>query len=190
MISRKTIHFLLYCTLYTAIISCSQNGIDEVKVLARVNDYQILLDEFQFQLAEEMELDGDLKLTKDEKKKFLDRLIKKELLIQEAKRIKLDRSEEFIQTIERYWESTLIRNLLEIKGRKISRRVLISQEEIEAYYQDMKKAGIEVSSLAEIETDIKNSLKEEKKSRLLKAWLDELQASATVEINQELLYKN
>jgi maltoporin len=190
MIMKKTFYYLPLLILSVLLFSCSQDSHDDGKVLARINDYSILQDEFQYQLAEEIDLYSDLKLTKEVRRDFLDRLIKKELLIQEAKRLQLDRRDDFIKTIERYWESTLIRDLLEIKGEEISQRILVSQEEIEAYYNDMKKAGMEVSSLAEVETDITKAIKEEKKSRLLKEWIDGLLKNATVEVNQELLYSD
>jgi len=185
---QKTLYVAFWLILSALPISCSQNGHNDDKVLARVNDYDIFLEDFQYQLAEEIDLYSDLKLTKEVKRDFLDRLIKKELLIQEAKRLRLDRKDDFVKAIERYWESTLIRTLLEIKREEISRQILVSQEEIEAYYTDMKKAGVKVSSLAEMETDITKAIKEEKKSRLLKEWIDELHKKAVVDVNQELLY--
>ena len=118
---------------------CTQEKIEEDKALAKVNDYVLTLDEFQVQLAQELKLDKEFKLTKRAKKEFLDQLITKELLIQEAKRRKLDRKEKFIRTIEQYWESTLIRDLMEMEGQKIEKCTLVSQEEIEIRYKEMKK---------------------------------------------------
>ncbi|HUV60070.1 MAG TPA: hypothetical protein VMW09_08155 [Desulfatiglandales bacterium] len=41
-------------------------------------------------------------MTKEAKKKFLEELIRKELLIQEAKRFNLDKKEKSVRAIERY----------------------------------------------------------------------------------------
>jgi hypothetical protein len=135
-------------------------------------------------------MDRDFKLTKEAKKGFLEELIKKELLIQEAKKLHLDRKEKFVRAIERYWESTLIRDLMELKGGEITRRALVSQEEIEDYYKEMQKSEEKLPSLKVLKEKITKELKEEKKTRMLKEWIDDLRKEAKIEINQELLYKN
>ena len=127
--------------LSMSLFGCSQEKPEEGKILSRINDYNMTLDEFQYQLAAELELDKDFKLTNEAKKKFLEQLIKKELLIQEAKKVKLDRKDKFARTIERYWESTLIRDLLEIKGKEISQDILIPKAEIEARVRKIEKSG-------------------------------------------------
>ncbi|MCJ7579373.1 MAG: SurA N-terminal domain-containing protein, partial [Candidatus Aminicenantes bacterium] len=86
--------------------SCAQEKKDESEILAKINDYTLTLDEFHSQLAAELEMDRDFKITKEAKKEFLEGLIRKEILIQEAKKRDLDRKEKFIRAIEHYWEST------------------------------------------------------------------------------------
>jgi hypothetical protein len=91
-----------------------------------INDYHLTLDEFQDQLAAELKLEKDFKLTEEAKREFLEGLIRKELLIQEAKRLKLDRKEKFVRAIERYWESTLIRDIMDLKGKEIAKKIFVS----------------------------------------------------------------
>jgi len=50
-----------------------------------------------------LNLDREFKLTQKAKKDFLDQLIVKEVMIQEAKKRNLDRKEKFVRAIERYW---------------------------------------------------------------------------------------
>ena len=173
-----------------ALFSCSEEQTKEDKILAGIDDYNLTIDEFQYQLAAELEMDEDFKLSNEVKKEFLEGLIKKEILIQEAKRLKLDRKEKFIRTIERYWESTLIRDLVEMKGAEISNRILISEEEIEACYNNMKKPEKKLPPFAELREKIIKELKEKKKTRMLKEWIDDLRKNARIEINEELLYKD
>ena len=168
---------------------CSQDHSEEGRILAKVNDYHLTLEEFQRQLAAELELDRDYKLTREAKKEFLEGLIRKELLIQEAKRLELDRDEKFVRAIERYWESTLIRDLVEQKGKEIAQRTLVSQEEIEGYYKEMQKPEERLPPLKELKEKITEELKEKKKTRILKEWINELRTNAKIEINQKLLYK-
>jgi len=187
---KKSFIYLFLLVLFLHLFSCTQEQAKEDKILAEINDYNLIIDEFQYQLAVELEMYEDFKLTKEVKKEFLEELIRKELLIQEAKKLKLDGKKKFIRAIERYWESTLIRDLVEIKGEEISNRILISREEIETCYNDMKKPRKKLPLLAELREKIAEGLKEKKKTRMLKEWIDDLRKNARIEINEELLYKS
>ena len=80
---KKNLFYWSLIALCIFIFSCTQDEIKEKKKLAQINDYVLTLDEFQVQLAEELEFDKEFKLTKKTKKDFLDGLITKEILIQE-----------------------------------------------------------------------------------------------------------
>ena len=187
---KKSIFYLLLFILSLHLFSCTQEQEKENTILAGINDYNLTIRDFQYQLAAELEMDEDFKLTKEAKAEFLERVIRKELLVQKAKELKLDRKEKFVRAIERYWESTLIRDLVEMKGEEISNRILISQEEIEACYNDMKKPEKKLPPLAELREKIAEELKEKKKRRMLKEWIEDLRKKAGIEINEELLYKD
>lgn len=180
---------LFFLFLSLSLLGCSQEPPRSGKILARINDYNLTLDEFQRQLAADMEWDKDFKLTKEAKRDFLEELIRKEVLIQEAKRLNLDRKEKFVRAIERYWESTLIRNLMDLEGKEIDRKTYLSQEEILAHYKTMKESGEALPPLSHIEDKITRELREEKKSRMLKEWVNDLREKAKIEIDQELLLK-
>lgn len=132
-------------------------------------------------------MNKDFKLTKEAKKQFLEELIRKELLIQEAKKLKLDRRDKFVRAIERYWESTLIRDMIELKGREFSKRSYVSQDEIEARYREMTKSAEDVAPLNEIQEKIIKELKEEKHTRMLEEWINDLRKNAKIEISEDLL---
>lgn len=176
--------------LCCSILSCAQEKMEEKKTLAKINDYELTLDEFQVQLAEELELDREFKLTQNTKKKFLDQLIVKEILIQEAKNRKLDRRENFIRSIERYWESTLIRDLMVMEGEKIEKRTVVSQEEIEMRYKKMKELDENLPSLESIRENISEKIMEDKKNEMIEEWIKQLKQKAKIEINQKLLFNH
>ncbi len=186
---KKASMYLLLFIYFLSIFCCSQEKKDESEILAKINDYALTLDEFHSQLAAELEMDRDFKITEEAKKEFLEGLIKKEILIQEAKKQNLDRKEKFIRAIEHYWESTLIRDLMEAKGKEIEKRTIISQEEIESRYKEMKKSEAELQPLEDIHEKIETKMIEQKKHRVLKEWINDLRKKAHVEVNQELLSK-
>ena len=186
---RRRFFWLFFAVACLQLLSCSQEKKEASETLAKIDGYVLTLDEFQSQLAAEVEFDRDFKLTEEAKKTFLENLIRKELLIQEAKKRELDRKEKFIRAIERYWEATLIRDLMEMKGNEIEKRTVVSQEEIEARYNEMKKSDDQIPPLENMTEQIRKKIVEEKKSKMLGEWIDDLRKKARVEINEELLSK-
>ena len=126
----KSLLYSLLFFLSLSLFCCSREKAEEGKILSRINDYNLTLDEFQYQLAAELELDKDFKLTNEAKKEFLEQLIRKELLIQEAKKLKLDRKDKFVRAIERYWESTLIRDLMDLKCQEIAKKSMFPRKRL------------------------------------------------------------
>ena len=185
---RTKLIYSIVVVLCCSILSCAQESQEEKQALAKINDYVLTLDEFQVQLAEEMKLERDFKLTQEAKKEFLGQLIVKEVLIQEAKKRDLDRREKFIRAIERYWESTLIRDLMVMEGEEIEKRTVVSHEEIEMRYKKMKELDKNMPPLASIRENIADKIVDDKKNKMLEKWVDQLKQKATIEINQKLLF--
>ena len=184
--TRYPIHWLLM-SLIAFLFSCSPDKPEQDLILANINDYALTLNEFNAQLKEELEYDNDFKLNHDAKKRFMDQIITKEILIQEAKRRKLDRKEAFIRAIERYWESTLIRDLMAIEGQKIEKHTVVSQEEIKARYDAMLKSDPDLSPLTTVQEQVAQQILNEKKQQALEDWIVRLKTNAKITINEELL---
>lgn len=172
------------------IFSCSQGDDDEEKkVLAQINDFKLTQEEFISKLAAELEMDEELKLTKEAREDFLESIIRKELLIQEAKKRGLDKNDDFMRTIERYWEATLIRDLMEIKGKEIEKTILVFQEEVEKRYEELKENDPGLPSFKVMEKELAQKIEEEKKTKKLMEWMDELRENAKIKIDQDLLFE-
>ena len=169
---------------------CAKDQDENIEVLAKINDYQLTLKDFETQLASNLEFEGDFKLTQKAKKQFLNNLIERELLIQQAMKLKLDRNKKFIAAIERYWEATLIKNLMELKGKEITESTYVSQKEIEARYGEMKRSQGNLPPMEEVQKEIAKKIKEEKRSIELAQWVQDLKRNAKIEIDQKLLLKN
>ena len=155
---------------------------DRGPVVARVNDCEITLEEYETQLNSDVGMSELYRLTEADKRAFLERLVRKELLIQEAMRRKLDRREAFVRAIERYWESTLIRDLMAIEGEEIVKRASITEEQVRARYERMKAAKGELPPFEEMRERIGRTLLEETRQERLKAWVESLREEADVEV--------
>jgi len=182
--------YLLMLIPIILISACSQGGPEDPRVVADINGFKLTQAEYLGQLAAEIEFDRDFKLTDTAKKEFLAQIIRRELMIQEAQRLKLDRQQKFVQTIERYWESTLIRDLLEIKGAQIDKTTVVSQDEVHSRYELMKTDGEALPPFTDIRERLEAELREEKKAQMLTRWVDSLRANAKVTIDNKLLLKD
>ena len=162
---------------------------DPGPVVACINDYEITLKEYETQLASDVSMSEIYTLTEKDKRSFLERLIRKEILIQEATRLKLDQRETFIRAIERYWESTLIRDLMELKGEEICDRACITEEAIRARYEEMAKTSGYLPPFEEMRKRIGKSLLEEKRQKRLETWMEELRSKTDVKVNEEVCFQ-
>ncbi|MFQ5485900.1 MAG: SurA N-terminal domain-containing protein [Desulfobacterales bacterium] len=187
---KKAFSFLLILYFSLFLSGCTQESGDKKDVLAKINEYELLLEEFEDQLVAELELEKDFKPTQEARNEFLEQIIRKELLIQEAKKLGLDRKKKFMHTIERYWESTLIRDLMELKGDEFDKRTYVSEEEISKRYQEMKKRDVALPPLEEMRDRIIKKLKDEKRRAKLKNWISHLRKSAKIKIDQKLLNRS
>jgi hypothetical protein len=178
--------FCLVCFFSLVFVCCSQDKTEQTKALAIINDYTLTLHDFEMQLAEELELDKDFKLTQEAKEGFLEGLIRKQLLIQEAKKMKLDTKEEFVRAIQRYWESTLIKNLIEIKSKEIEKTVYVSEEEVQRHYNELLESD-SIPPLQDFKDTVQEEIRERKKTERLKTWIEDLRKKARIEIQEELL---
>ncbi len=109
-----------------------------------------------------------------DRKQFVDDLVTKEILIQEAKRLGLDREEAFRRSIQNYYEQTLLKNLTQKKMSEI--KVSVSEEEIASYYAGMGKIYelkvLSVPSQREADEALRNFPSEKAEKRILR--MDEI----------------
>jgi hypothetical protein len=187
---RKSLSLLVMVGLVAVVaVHCSDAPRDTGEVLVHINDFNLSLDEFETKLVAELEFEEDYKLTYEARRAFLEQLVRKELMIQEAQRLKLDHREKFIRAIERYWESTLIRDLVELKGEEFSSRAYVSEEAIVARYERTRAAGKNLPPIDEVREEIREVLVKEEKEKKMAEWLNELESKADIRIDEALLKK-
>lgn len=177
--------FLLLLTQIAIFSGCSENLPSETKeIVLQVNDSKLTLEEFNDLLKFEANIDPEMYLNRDNRDQFIDYLIQKELLIAEASRLKLDREQNFIKTIEKYWESTLIRNLMEYKSNQLQKKVLITEEEAQAYYKNHTDRFD--MPFAKAKARIKKILESKEIEKRIEQWTESLRQKATIKISKTL----
>lgn len=171
--------FVVVLLAMVVLAGCGSQADDKSDIVVRVNNRNITADEFRYALGESYKK-GIEPLTESEKLDLLDQMVKKELLIQEAKKRNLDQDEDFRRTIETYWEQTLIRNLLDQAGEELCGKIHVSKEDISDF---KKEQGATEASMSAKE--IEEEIFERKKTEALREWLEKVKRSASIEINRK-----
>ncbi|WDP91870.1 MAG: SurA N-terminal domain-containing protein [Desulfobacter sp.] len=146
-----------------------------------VNGSVISIREFNEQIKLDAYADPEMEITRETRERFADYLIQRELMLQEAVRLKLDQRTAFVQAMERYWESTLIRNLLDVKTAEVKQNILVNREEIETYYlahQDEFGRPFD-----EVKESIQSILETRHLEKKLENWTTQLRTSADITVN-------
>jgi thioredoxin 1 len=156
-------------------------------VLAQVNDEKITVQQFNKEIAK---LDPPLikDMFREEPGKFLDRLIVKTLLLQEAKKQGISAP---VQTYKDAAKNPLSPDesiIVEFVGKKFSSPPEVKREEIEGFYK-MYKDRMEGKPLKEVAPMIEQYIREAKRQDALEQYLVELRKNAKVDINQARLQK-
>ncbi|MFA5275584.1 MAG: hypothetical protein WC417_01665 [Candidatus Omnitrophota bacterium] len=153
---------------------------DESRVVARVNKYLLTVQDFRHE-AEAI----PCQVPKDA---MLQDMIVKELLLQEAQKMKLDKNKAFMREIEDYWKQVLIKDLIDLKGREFLAVTRVSPQEINAEYARRKEdSDGEIGPLKEISESIRQELMLRKAQVVLDDWLASLVDNAVIKKNPAVL---
>lgn len=167
--------------------ACSEKPSTDKQILFSVNEFQLTASEFEKLLARAIDNDPRMTLSDQTRQDYLDEMIQKQVLIQEARRQKLDQDEEFIRIIQLYWESTLIRTLIESKSREIEKQADVCRLEIEQYYNERKLSNPSLKPLNDVESNIVAEVKNQKMTAMFQIWMDDLKKQAQIRIDRSLL---
>lgn len=171
--------------LFLSLCSCSSDA-DREDYLLRVNDYRISREDVDALLKFEGELDSNFYVGDDTRTEFIESLIQKQLLIQEAKKQNFDQREKFRQTIQRYWESTLIRDLLAEKTQQIRKSTVVSKQEVEQYYE-ANREFLGDAPFAELEPELAKTVEDQKITKEIEEWIRKLREQASIDIKDKEL---
>jgi len=115
-----------------------------------------------------------------EEPEWLGRLIERELLVQEAQRLGLDRQPAFMRTIERFWKEALIKQLLDRKAREINAQVHVYEPDIEAFSQQFPQEF-------EARDDMERAIRTHKQAEAMDQWVAQLKARSRIVIDHEAI---
>jgi peptidyl-prolyl cis-trans isomerase C len=117
------------------VLSVTGTGCKRDRVLVRFNDHAITVDEYLWERDNLPEGQRNSLRTIEDKKEFLNKLIVRDLLLQEALRIGLQNNEAIRYKIENYRRNLLINELLD---RQTEGEAVVTDKEIKEYYESHK----------------------------------------------------
>jgi hypothetical protein len=132
---------------------CSREKPEE-EVIATIGSYSLYRSDFMSELS----LYPPEYRENVTREQILDGIIQKKMLLLEAQRRGLDRDPQFMKMVERFWEQSLLRSLLDVKSEEI------------------------LSSIPEADKD-----RNLKASEAIKSWIEELKRKTPVNIDAEAL---
>jgi len=107
----KRNHFIL-CAILVLVTGCAEKR-NRDEVIAKIGNYEITKIEFEDEFKNSpFSKDSSL----ESKKAFLDNLIDRKLILLDAQAKGLDKNKDFLKTVEKFWEQSLLKVALERKG--------------------------------------------------------------------------
>lgn len=130
---------------------------------------------------------ADPEVDENAEPEWISRIIEREVLVQEAQRLGLDRQPEFLRTIERFWKEALIKSLLNHKGKEIENEVHIYDREIEDYYGRLvaSQGAESVGPLEDLREELRRTVRQKKQTETMDAWISKLKEEAKISIDHE-----
>ena len=174
---------LVLVTLFSFIAGCSPNNNIGDKVVAQINKYKMTEEDFRYEVKNAPYDEISILKTENGRRQYLEGFIEKEVLLQEAQYLGIDREKDFMKSIESYWEQALLKILLERKSKEISGLIHAYDNEIEEYYRD---SG-EKQPFTKVKNEIRDIIKQKKETDAMNAWIEELKKKSYIKVNEEVL---
>jgi hypothetical protein len=178
----QKIIFSIFIFLIFAGCSC-RSGEEDGRIVAQINKYKMKAEDLKYDLSNIQHDEEKLLDTEDGREGYISRLIEKEILLQEAQRLGIDKEKDFMRSIENHWEQSLLRILLDRKSREISGLTHVYDNEIEEYY---KNSG-EILPLSKVKAEIKRALLRRKETEVMNAWIEELKERSYIKIDRDAI---
>ncbi len=170
---------ILWIVLFGLIFTCGCAKQRPQDTAVRVNDFVMSAKEF----GQVFESSG-YSAGEEDKEGFLEDLINRRLILQEAERQGLDKQREFLREIERFWEKTLLKNIINRKSKEFTTRVAVNEDEIRSRYDEMVDKRLIRTSYKQAYDQIKWQLLQDKQRKAFDAWLEGLREKARIEVNK------
>ncbi len=152
---------MLVTIIVLMFIGCSQNGKSDSPVIAKVDKGAVTEEDFLSEISRVPEWARTQFKDNDGRSKFLDELIKKELIYQNAKKMQLHKDKQYLDKVDEFKKMTLV--ALSLK-KEVDDKVRVDDSEVQAFFkenEDKFTIGTEIRAshiLVKTEDEAKNIL--------------------------------
>ena len=154
-------------------------------LVATVNGCEIRADEFQQGFASSAYAGrGDALQARRE---YLDALVNQKLIILDAQKKDMDKTPDFLNSVERFWAQSLLTVALGRKTIELHKGINVREEDARRIYENMVKDGVTTRPFEDVYPQIKWQAETERESQLLKEWMEGLRRGASVSVNENVL---
>ena len=175
--------FVLAILLCVVIGGCGPTSKSK-EIVAKINNYEITKDKFETEFKESIYGQVD---TEEARKEFLDNLINRKLILQDAQDKGLDKEQGFLRMIERFWEQALLKIALDKKTKEMFGSVSVSDTQVRQLYDFLLKNGQIDKPYEQAREQLKRDLIKTVESQTMDKWIAQLNKKAQIKINHELL---
>ena len=175
--------YVFLIAMLILVIGCGQ----QKKEPLQINSYGISKDEFN---AEFKNSAYGRTNTLESRKEFLDNLIDRKLILQDAQANGLDKDPAFLKMIERFWEQSLLKLAVDAKSKEIAASVLVSDTDVEARYNQLQQEGKAERPYEQMYRQIKWDLTKDKETKAMNDWIFQLRTKAQIRIDEQLVSKD
>lgn len=122
------------------------------------------------------------------KKIFLDIFIVRKLMLREAENLGLDKDPSFLQSIQLFWEQSLLKFVLAHRANEIGMHAKVADVEIKEFYANNKeKHFANTKDVSEVYGHIRWILLNEKNRRLMQRWVEGLRKKTVISVDTKQL---
>ena len=175
---------IIFLSLGLFLLGCTVNPSSNKVVLAKVNNYEITQEEFEQEFKDSYYASVD---TPQMRREFLNNLINRKLILQEAQARGLDKDKAFLKMIEKFWEQSLLKIYLDQKTKEIAAAAVVDEKLIQAVYKKLVEEGRADKSYFKMHNQIKWEISKAKEDSLMNDWITQLRRRADIRVNGELL---
>ena len=179
------LNLLFFLSLVVFLAGCSPKPHQDPvldKPLARVNNYVITVRDFQQEVGYLKPVFRSLspKIPLMMKAGILNDMISRELLLEEAQKLNIDKDAAFMKQVENFWRLSLIREVWRRKTNEVALSVKVFEPEIKEEYERLKKEDPGVLPYEKMASQIKDTIFRQKVQKQLESWADSLRSHARI----------
>ncbi|MFH0753784.1 MAG: hypothetical protein V2A70_04395 [Candidatus Omnitrophota bacterium] len=158
---------------------------DASPLLANVGGYRITVNEFKdgFMTSAFAARADRLQARRE----YLETLIDQKLILLDAQKHNLDKTPDFLRSVERFWSQSLLTVALGSKTLEFHKGSNVKDEDVRRIYDDMVKDGVTTKPIQEVYSQIKWQAEKQVESQKLNAWIASLRKAASVRVDEMML---